>query len=476
MPPDFNIPKGYLAMLSSVPAGASLSAQQKDTLFRRLQPWLVVFSAALYFFFEFIQMNMFNALDPALFKAYHLTDTTSLGQLSACYMYANMLCLFPAGIILDRCSTRKIFILTMLMSVTCTFLFSMTHTLWQGELLRFITGIAGSFCLLGCVRLASRWFSPKHMALVVGLIVTFAMIGGMVAQTPFTEMIEHFGWRQTLIIDGIIGMFLLTIIILMVRDFPPGTQEFFEKQHDSLIKIGLRSALRQTISNKQNWLAGIYASLINLPIFILGSTWGSWYLMQAQHLSEIKSSYVTSMIFIGMIIGSPLIGEISDFLSNRKMPMILGAIASLAVALTIMYTPHLSLVDLLFLFFALGVVISSQVIAYPLVAESNPSMLTGTSEGLASVLIMSGGLVIPLFPALLNLNWHHHVIHGIPVYSSNSYHLAFMIMPVAFLIALIAALFIKETRCRAFEEAEENEPNENRIEIGDVTCHEGKYA
>ncbi|HLB58229.1 MAG TPA: hypothetical protein VJL60_05395, partial [Gammaproteobacteria bacterium] len=91
-------------------------------LFKRIQPWLVVFSASLFFFFEFLQMNMFNALDPSLYKAFHLTNSTQLGQLSACFMVSMVLFLFPAGMILDRFSTKKIIQLSMLSCITFVFL------------------------------------------------------------------------------------------------------------------------------------------------------------------------------------------------------------------------------------------------------------------------------------------------------------------------------------------------------------------
>lgn len=423
-----------------------------DSFFKRIQPWLVVFSASLFFFFEFMQVNMFNAIDPSLFRAFHLTDSTQLGELSACYMYANVLFLFPAGIILDHISTRKTILTAMFVCVICAFLFSLSSSLWQAEICRLITGIGGAFCLLSCVRLASRWFPPKHMALVVGLIVTFAMLGAMIAQTPFTEMTKAFGWRETLRIDAASGLVMLLIILAFVRDFPVGSEKHFQAEHDALEKMGFWHTLAQVTANAQNWLGGLYVSLVNLPIFLLGSTWGSWYLVESQHLSRLDASFVTSMIFIGMVIGSPVVGWISDTIGKRKMPMIVGAITSLAVILAIMYLQHLSLGALLVLFFALGFVISFQILGYPLIAESNPGILTGAAEGLASTLIMAGGLLIPVFPMLLDLHWDHQMKNGIPLYSLSDFHLAFLIMPIAFILSLFIALMVRETNCQAFED------------------------
>lgn len=429
-----------------------MTTAKSARLLSRIQPSLVVFSASLFFFFEFMQVNMFNALDPSLYIAFHLTNATQLGQLSACYMYAIVFFLYPAGMILDRISPRRIILLAMTTCAACALLFSFTTALWQAEICRLLTGIGGAFCLLSCVRLASRWFPPKHMALVVGLIVTFAMLGGMVAQTPFTKMTAAFGWRNTLRIDAALGFAMLLIIMAFVRDYPKGQEAFFNAQHQSLEKVGFWYALQETLTNPQNWLGGIYTSLINLPVMLLGSTWGSFYLTQAQHLSAVDASYVTSMLFLGLIVGSPAFGWVSDYLAQRKLPMIVGAVASLGVILAIMYFPKLSFDDLLFLFFALGFVVSSQIIGYALVAESNPSMLTGAAEGVASVLIMSGGFLISVFPMLLNLHWNHAMKQGIPQYSLYDYHLAFLIMPVAFVIAFIASLLMRETFSLAYEE------------------------
>lgn len=418
--------------------------------FAKLQPWLVCFSAGLFFFFEFMQVNMFNALDPALIRGLHMS-TTQLGHLSANYFYANVLSLIPAGILLDRCSTRRVILMAMSLSVLCTFLFSLSHTIWQAELCRAVTGFGGAFCFLSCVRLASRWFPPRKMALVVGLLVTFAMTGAMVAQTPFTVLTDDFGWREVLRGDAAVGLLLLFVVFAFIKDYPAGSEAAVKEQHSALAEIGFWASMQGALSNLQNWMAGIYASLINLPVFILGATWGGLYLVQIDHMTRAQSSLVTSMLFLGLIIGSPLSGWFSDRIRQRKLPMILGSVVSLIIVLIVMFTSHLSFIALMGLFFIWGIAGSTQIVAYPLVAESNPAYLTGSSESVASVLIMSGGFMIGVFPRLLNLHWSHTVVNSIPVYSFGDYRLALSVLPIAFFISLLAAFALKETHCQSLE-------------------------
>ena len=433
-----------------------IHASDRATLLRRLQPWLVVFSSATFFFFEFMQVNMFNALDPYLFKAYHLDDATQLGHLAAMYMYANVIFLFPAGLLLDRYSTRRLVIIAMAGCVTATLLFSFTTALWQAELCRFVTGIGGAFCLLSSVRVASRWFLPTKMALVVGLIVTFAMLGAMLAQTPLTLLVMHFGWRQTLLFNAIFGYILLLLIIIFVQDCPPEDQSMVAMQHLALTESGLFKTVKQAFGNLQNWYAGIFASLTNLPVFILGS-WGIMFLHQVQHLSRPAASVVTSAMFIGLMVGSPVFGWISDRLCNRRLPMLTGAIFSIVAILPVMYLPHLSQLTLVLLFFLIGFMSSAQIISYAVVAESNRAALTGASEGLASILIMSGGFLIPVFAWLLDLNWQHLFVAGVPHYTAVAFRTGMMLMPIGYVISILMVWFLKETHCRSFESREKHD-------------------
>lgn len=417
-----------------------------QTNWQKMEPWFVVLTAALYFFFVFLQLNVFNALSPSLMQAFQMS-ADQLGELSTAYFYTSVLFLIPAGTLLDRFSTKRIILTCICISIVATVWFAFATQLWEAWVARLLVGTVGAFGLLSGVRLATRWFEPRQMALVVGLIVTMAMIGGMLAQTPLTIITDRDGWRHALMLDASLGVLFFVLIGIIVRD-TPRTKFSSEKQSHST-SMGVLKELTLVMKNKQNWFAGLYASLINLPIFLLGATWGSLYLVQAHGLTRDQASNVVTMLFVGMIIGSPVSGWISDRLRKRRLPMIMGALLSMAVIVAIMYAPHLTYSSATMLFFLLGLVAGVQIIAYPLIAESNSLQFTGAAEGLASVLIMSGGFTISLFPVLLNYHWVQTIVDGVPIYSAGNYHNAMLMLPLGFLIALVAALLIHETNCQS---------------------------
>lgn len=414
-------------------------------------PWIVCFSAALFFFYEFIQMNMFNAISPDLMRDFGI-NATQLGQLSAYYFYANLIFLPVAGTLLDRFSTRLIILTALVICTIGIASFAVSHSLAWSSLFRFMSGIGSAFCFLSSIRLASRWFPSQRMALIAGLIVTMAMTGGMVAQAPLTLLSEHLGWRHALLLDAGLGLIIGGIIFMLVRDYPAGAHEQKQAAHAQLKEMGLLRSWKLAYLNYHNWFGGFYTSLLNLPVALLGAIWGSLYLQQAQHLTRTQASLVPTMLFIGTIIGCPVMGWVSDHLRKRKLPMIVGAILSLAVALIIMYVPQLSLTSYIILFLILGFITSTQVISYPLITESNPKVLTATSVSVISFCAIGGYAVFqPVFGWLMDLYWDGKIENNLHIYSVADFHRALLILPVGFIIAMLFCIFLKETNCQSSE-------------------------
>lgn len=414
-----------------------------------LRPWLVVLSASLLFFYEFIQFNMTSSLEPELMRDFHL-NAQQYGFLSAADFIANCLFLFPAGYLLDRLSARRLLITAMALCAGGTLLFALTSSFTLAWIFRFVTGLGAAFCLLSAVRVATRWFPPHRMGLVTGVIVTMAFLGGMLSQAPFTALILKYGWRHAVLLDAALGFAIMLVIWQFVVDFPPGY-----KQAENLEKIsdlGFWQSFRQSILRFQNWFAGSYASLVNLPVFILGAVWGSAYLTQIHHIPRTEAAAINSMLYLGTILGSPFAGWVSDKIRRRRSPMMFGAIVSLAIILMIVYAPNVSVLGYTILFFLLGFTSSTQVISYPTVAENNPKALTAMAVSVVSFSCVAGGAIFqPITGWLMDIHWDGAMLNGIPVYTAADYNFGFIVLPIGYILSLVIAFLIKETFCKSID-------------------------
>ncbi len=410
-------------------------------IYKKIQPYLVVFSAALFFLFEFINMNSFDSLNQLLRQAFHV-DAFQISNLSAMYFYANVLFLIPAGVLLDRMSPKRLLQFALIFCILGNVVFATTHHFDIAKVCRFVIGMGSTLVLLAPAVLTVRWIPPKQAGLVMGLIVSFAMLGGSIAQ-QIPYVIDWLGsWRFAVLAIAVLGVLFLVIITLFVQDYPDHAA-LPKLNHSASMRTDLLKNLFLTLQNKQVWLGGCYSSLINLTVMILGALWGAEYLEVAHGVAAKQASFIVTLIFFGFILGGPLFGVISDRLERRKSPMIAGGLLNLVCILVILHS-HVSPEMLAGLFFLLGALSGAQILTFPLIMESVPLPIVASSESVSAVLIMGGGALFqPLFGFLLN-----HFSGASHVYAPAAFQRAIWILPITFLIATLLSCFLRETYCK----------------------------
>ena len=103
------------------------------------------------------------------------------------------------------------------------------------------------------------------------------------------------------------------------------------------------------------------------------------------------------------------------------------------------------------IFFLIGFASSAQVIGYPLVAESNPRIVTAMAVSIVNITTIGGiGFIQWLYGYILELGVDHRTFHG--VYSSHDFYRAMVLFVIGYIVSLCTALFIKETHCRHVED------------------------
>ncbi|PCI75840.1 hypothetical protein COB21_05215 [Candidatus Aerophobetes bacterium] len=414
--------------------------QRLLTRFSQATPYLVTITAALFFAFELMQLHMMNAIAPMVMKDLNL-NAANFGLLNSSYLLADVIFLIPAGMILDRYSTRKVIIIAMLLCILGTFSLAMAPTFALACLARFVSGIGNAFCFLSLVMLISTWFEPKKHAFMIGLVITIGMFGGFVAQAPFSALAEMLSWRNALIVDGFIGIAILALVIALVYDkeakkkeLLPSAQTFFHEFKTCLV-------------NRQNITCGLYTSFMNMPLMIIGAVYGSLFLTQVHGLNLPQASFVISMICVGTIIGSPIFGWLGDNVWNKKGLMAVASFGSIILFSMIMMLSSQTLLSLMTLFLFLGVFTSGQVLGYPLITESAPKKLVGTSMGISAVIIMGLPMFLgPLAGKIMDRLSSINPQTGATVFHHESFYTAFLIFPIGFFIALLLTFVVREKK------------------------------
>ena len=413
---------------------------------RHYLPWVMALIAALFFLYEFIQMNMFNSLALSFEKTFSLS-AFQIGLVSAFYFLSDSILLYPAGVLLDRYSSRKLILFGMLLCIVGTLLVTLSNNAWFLVISRFLSGTASAFCLLSILRLSASWFPAYKMGRVTGIIVTLGMLGGAISQTPLVLLINTFGWRWALFSVALLGLVFFIPMFFLLKDAPEDLSHAVLKT-DKFNYLSCFHGFGTLLLHKNNWLTGVYICTMNLPIMLLAGLFGTQWMVEAHSFSMVQGANISMMIFIGTIIGSTFFGFLSDLIHSRKKTMLIAALLSLINFIWLLYIPSHSYLLTLLLTFFLGFFTAAQIIGYPVVRETNDPENIGAALGFVSVIIMGMPFLLqPIVGLLMNTSarLHHRFLLGHYIYQNIDYKIALSLLSIGFLLSIGCALALPET-------------------------------
>ncbi len=268
-------------------------------------------------------------------------------------------------------------------------------------------------------------------------------VGAMFGEIPLAALIEQVGWRNASFLLSGVGFMLAGLFWFYIRDYP-------HQQNQTVPQHYLRDEWRRLVAvckKGHTWIIGSYAFAIWTPIAVFAALWGVPYLQAKYQVSVVAASGLCSMIWLGIGIGSPLLGWFSDWIKNRRVALILSAVFGLVATLLLLYWPELTKNEAYFVLFLLGLGASGQTVSFAVVQENNTKEYVGTASGFNNLSVLIGGAIFqPMVGYILEHQHSVSMVNNLPVYSIASYQTALVVMPLCFLGSLLIAAFaLKES-------------------------------
>jgi MFS family permease len=366
----------------------------------------------------------------------------ALGSLSAFYFYAYASIQLPVGMLTDRFGPRKLMSFAAILCAFASVAFALSDSLVAASIGRALIGVTVAFAFVGTLAIAGYWFRPAQYALLAGLLQTVGMTGGIFGQAPLRELVEGLGWRGTMHFLAAVALLIGILVYVLV---PKRSRE--QREHGP--QPGVFDGLRAVTSNPQTWVCSLIGFGMASTMLAFGGLWGVPWLASVHGYTTTEAAGITSMIFVGWAIFSPLAGGASDRMGRRNPILVGGALLALLAMSTLIYATPGSTVLLMALIFVVGVGGCAMTVCFGSVRELNDINYSSTSLGLMNMCIVGSGAVMqPLIGWLLDLNWSGELVDGARVYSASAYRSAFLSLLVVNAAAIAAALFLRETRCR----------------------------
>ncbi|WP_336360466.1 MFS transporter [Haladaptatus sp. ZSTT2] len=405
--------------------------------------WLVWGTLAVAFLLVSLYRLSTAVLAEELMRAFDTTGA-SLGTLHAAFFYIYASLQLPSGVLVDRAGIRKTATIAVLVMSVGALSFAVANTYALAFVSRALLGLGASVIYISILRFVANWYRATEFATLNGLTVGFSGLGGILATTPLALAVTTVGWRETVMALGGLGFFLAIAIYLLARDTPK--QAGLEPidgvpSSPSLSLSDVASNLKGVLSERETWLAGtMLFCVIGVNITLLG-LWGVPFVVQQYGVSVTTASTYTLLGSVGLVIGPPTFGWISDRLENRTAILVVAGVAYTAIigVVVVFGAPPLAFVALMF--FLLGFLMGGFAIAYTVIKERHDSAASGVSTGTVNTIAYSGAAVFPTVMGIaLDAYWTGETVAGSRIYTDLGYRVAFTIAMAAGAISLLCAL------------------------------------
>lgn len=403
----------------------------------------------LFYLYEFAIRTIPSAMTHELMENFNIT-AAGLGILTSLFYYGYSAMQIPVGLLYDRFGARLLLTTATGLCALATFLFGLSPNIWVAGAAFFLIGFVSSFAFIGALVLVSNWFPRKYFAMIAGMVNFLGCVGGIVGQKPVAVLVQKIGWHQTIYCVAALGVILFILMLLLLRNRPSG-QAPSHVYSSTRAQIGEIQRLKIVCHNPQTWWIALYSFAAWAPVIVFAGLWGIPFLETFYHISISMAASALIFFWLGVAMGSPIIGWWSNHINSRRIPAVFCGLLSLLTSIAIIYSGALSWLYLNILLFLFGAGSSGQALSFAIVQDNHPPIVAGTAISINNMASIVGGIFLqPVVGFILKYSSGTNILEGRSFYSAPDYQIALAIIPSAALMGIVTALFfIKETHCKA---------------------------
>ncbi|MEW6724006.1 MAG: MFS transporter [Bacillota bacterium] len=408
--------------------------------------WLIWSLMAVAFLVVFIHRYSIAAVADDLARELGLTGA-ALSNLASMYFYAYAVMQIPSGILADYVGPRLTAALGMLVAAAGSLLFAIAAVPAPALVGRLLVGLGVSVIFVSTLKIQAEWFRPREFATISGLTSVVGNIGGILATTPLALLVTFVGWRPTFLAIAAVSVAVAVAIYLVVRNRPEAAGYPAQGPRADREGISLGTSLKMIVTNPATWPNFIILFSAMSIINAFSGLWGVPFLMHTYRMAKAEAAQYILYLTAGVLVGSPLVGWLSDRLGRKKPVMMAGTgmVALLWFYLLVVAGGKPPVAALSPIFFMMGLGGISFILTFANVKEVNHPAFSG----MATSFVNSAGFI---GTALLNLavgtwldqGWTGQIADGMRFYTLESYRSTFLAFLALSVVAFAATWLVRE--------------------------------
>jgi predicted MFS family arabinose efflux permease len=406
----------------------------------RVGRYVVWFVATLFFAFQFV-LRLFPSLVMEQTMVAYGIDAQQFGHYASLYYLGYSAMQIPAAYLLYRLLPSRVLSVAAFLCAVSAWICAYTE-LWQWLYFsRLLLGVGSAFAFLGVSEIITQLFDKDQYAKMVGITFTIGLFGAVYGGMPTANLLKVYDWQVVLSTLGLIQAVIAVLIAILVQ-VPSHAEASFSN---------FVGGLRYILSNPALMALAAANLLMVGALEGFADIWGVTYLMKAMEVTKPTAAAFTSLIFVGMIFGGPILAACSRLLNSE-----LNVVMTCAFCLVMIFVMLLSqwwplnAVMVQILMFVCGILCCYQVLVFSLgVRFMNRPELLGLTTAFLNCINMCGGVLYHNIIGQL-LSWSHRVPNiSVADYSLSDFTFALWSIPVgamlgAMILSLVSLYFLKE--------------------------------
>jgi MFS family permease len=350
-------------------------------------------------------------------------DATLFGQFSGIYYIGYSLMHLPIGILLDRFGPRKVMTVCILLTVIGLLPIIFAEH-WIYPLIgRMLMGIGSSAAILGTFKIIRMSFKEEHFPRMLSFSVMIGLVGAVYGGEPMSYLCHQLGYRGVVEIFVVIGLILASLTYIIVPDIKE------TQQHGPVF-----ANIKTVFGNTKVMMLCCFAGLMLGPLEGFSDVWGSGFFKQAYGFNDATSTYLPSMIFLGMCFGSPVLSLIAEK-TGYYLGTIIGAGLVMLVTFTALIAGVLTVNSITISFIFVGICCAYQILAIYKVSTYVPENLAGLATAIANMIIMIFGYGFHTIIGFV-------VTHNGGIHTARAFEYGIGVIPVTVALGVFGMLYL----------------------------------
>lgn len=391
----------------------------------KIQGSIIWFITTLFVVYAFCLNTAAAVFSGAIKSTLHASDF-GVSMAVGAFIVGFALMQIPAGFLLDKYNARFVISAGVLVLALGNILISFSDNLLLFSLSNFIQGIGASFAFIAAGIIISQWFPQKLFPILFGLTQTIScVLSGIIHYILFITLETH-SWNYIYQILAIIGFVLFLITLLLVKS-PKNVQQ---KE-----VFSLKQSLVIVCKNPQIWLI-TFAAATSFGVLLAYASF--WYLRVENFYSvgAGSASLISTMIFVGIGFGTPLLGWLSNRFKSRKAVIHVSLVLGNMALLLGLYLPHFAIDTLIIskvIAFLIGFLLSGSMLYYTLISEISSNATRGVALSITNTAVFLMNTLLMFIPYLF-------------VTATSTFFFTYLwTLPFFILLSLLLIYFINET-------------------------------